>query len=113
MVRSAGVEPAFHPSEGRVLSVIRRARSFPILLKDPVKSKKLLPESSDLLLCARQESDLRPSGPQPDALSTELRAHQNQKLPRLQYEGSLSKYAGISPKCQLALVRVCPLERTG
>ena len=24
--------------------------------------------------CARQESNLRPSGPQPDALSTELRA---------------------------------------
>lgn len=25
-------------------------------------------------MCARQESNLRPSGPQPDALSTELRA---------------------------------------
>ena len=26
-------------------------------------------------MCARQESNLRPPGPQPDALSTELRAH--------------------------------------
>ncbi len=38
-MRSVGVEPTFHPSEGCVLSVIRRARSYLILLKDQVKSK--------------------------------------------------------------------------
>jgi hypothetical protein len=31
--------------------------------------------SGFLNMCAWQESDLRPSGPQPDALSTELQAH--------------------------------------
>ncbi len=30
-------------------------------------------------MCPRQESNLRPSGPQPDALSTELRRHYYQK----------------------------------
>lgn len=61
-------------------------------------------------MCARQESDLRPSGPQPDALSTELRAHLLYELS--QAEGTL-KYAAISRDCQLDLVRVCLLGQTG
>lgn len=37
------------------------------------------------LVCARQESDLRPSGPEPDALSTELRAQFFETLKRFSH----------------------------
>ena len=90
-VSSRGIEPRFPPSEGGVLSVIRRGRKNP--MPDPLnytierdryriflcvlgRNFTLLTFLNIyVLLCPWQESNLRPSGPQPDALSTELQGH--------------------------------------
>lgn len=72
-----------------------------------------------LFLCPRQESNLRPLGPQPSALSTELRGHgylmaerslKKENFPSNGQESS-SKYAGISPKCQPGLGHEALRER--
>ncbi len=90
VVSSAGVEPAFPPSEGGVLSVIRRGR-FSFLQKTGRSAPVLLCEETSrarIFRCAWQESDLRPSGPQPDALSTELQAQTAHGFP---YRESIRK----------------------
>ena len=73
-------------------------------------------DSFSYSLCARQESDLRPSGPQPDALSTELRAHAVcypliRQLAERAHRGTL-KYAAISRDCQRDQVHACLREHT-
>lgn len=86
-------------------------------------------------VCARQESNLRPSGPQPDALSTELRAQKHElrlcikqqpsgyqpgapRLPAgrypLSYELATSfKYAGNERVCQQSSARILFLLQRG
>ena len=79
-VSSAGIEPAFPPSEGDVLSIIRRGLFYKKTGFSPSQCLCIEKDRTRFsLLCAWQESNLRPSGPQPDALSTELQARTKPK----------------------------------
>lgn len=74
------------------------------------KSPRIISWGFLIFWCPWQESNLRPSGPQPDALSTELQGLLFEDKSLYQSGKDSTKYAGISPLCQQSWVHEFPQE---